>query len=89
MGANVTSGVHSFIKILQPPQTCVHLGHFVNCDFYKIVLYILVNFIWIKRLKNTLHDSGDLALIEQSSLKQQRDKFQWFYRYFAVYIISL
>ena len=64
MGANVISGVHSFIKILQPPQARVHLGHFVNCDCYETVPYILINFIWINRLKNTLHDSGDLALIE-------------------------
>ena len=52
------------------------LGHFVNCDCYETVPYILINFIWINRLKNTLHDSGDLALIERRSLKQQRDKLQ-------------
>ena len=33
--------------------------------------------------------NGDLALIERSSLKQQRDKLQWLYQYFAVSILSL
>ena len=69
---------------------CVYiLGHFVNCSCYKTVTYILINFIRINRLKNTLHNSGDLTLIEQSSLEQQRNKLQQFYQYFAVSILSL
>ena len=40
----------------------VHFGYFVNGDSYEIVPYILINFIRINRLKNTLHVSSDLVL---------------------------
>ena len=80
MGANVTSGVHSFVKYSNLRRRVYILGHFVNGYCYEIVPYVLINFIRINRLKNTLHASGNIALIEQSSLKQQRYKFQWFYR---------
>ena len=89
MCENVTSGVHFPVKILQPPQTRVYFGLFVNDDSYEIIPYILINLIKVNRSKNTLHVGGNFVLIERNKVKHQCNKLKWFYRQSVVLILSL